>query len=816
MSTKSEESPDAFVRRFEEMTASDQSVAGAKGGTLALLFQRGYPVPNGFAILPQSFDGDELRLEAWATARTRAEELRSGRDRVALAVRSSAAVEDSTGASFAGEFDTVLDVRTDDDLRVAIGSVRESRHGERVRAYLAAQGEAVPEVSDDPEMAVVVQELVSADFAGVLFTADPVTGSRTLISGNYVHGMGGRLVSGEANPHTFTLRRPYGRYEGPKELRRFARRLYRLAQRLERELGGAQDIEWAVSGGKLFLLQSRPITTLQARNPATGDRNDSMLGDFLWSNGNIGEAFHGVMTPFTASMVDGMWRCNGVSVEQIDYPMGGQIGGRPYYNISVQWSGIGAMGMEPERFLRIGDETFGRIPAELEVPTIPLTPLWVFRKLLPMFVSWSSAMRSSVRRAPSFVAETPALVAHLLDQIQAAQTRADLLAVWRRELDMRRDVAWLMSAAGLNEQMTRYRKLFSDLAALVGEADANALLSGMTSRRDPLASLGMLIGLTELGRGEISREEYLRRHGHRGPDEFEFAAPRPYEDPDWVDRRLAELEGGRVDPAEQLEEQRVRHEAAWARLVEKVPRKAKYFRKKLDKLGGASRLRESARSEAIRLFGVFRAFAVRAGEITGLGDDIFFLSVDEVVRVLAGDDPACLQIAARKETYDRYRSLPPYPSFIRGRFDPFEWAADPNRRSDYFDATAAVTALPSTELTDDDITGFAGAVGRVEGLVRVLASPDQGHLLQPGEVLVAMTTNIGWSPLFPRAAAVVTDVGAPLSHAAIVARELGIPAVVGCSDATMRLSDGDRVLVDGGRGIVRVLGRADAATPEQA
>jgi pyruvate,water dikinase len=137
---------------------------------------------------------------------------------------------------------------------------------------------------------------------------------------------------------------------------------------------------------------------------------------------------------------------------------------------------------------------------------------------------------------------------------------------------------------------------------------------------------------------------------------------------------------------------------------------------------------------------------------------------------------------------------------IRGRFDPFRWAADPNRRNDIYDAEKPVPISESRT-----ITGFAGAAGQIEGVVRLIDSPEQGDQLRQGEILVAVTTNVGWTPLFPRAAAVVTDVGAPLSHAAIVARELGIPAVVGCGSATTRLRTGDRVLVDGGQGVVEIL-----------
>jgi phosphoenolpyruvate synthase/pyruvate phosphate dikinase len=149
--------------------------------------------------------------------------------------------------------------------------------------------------------------------------------------------------------------------------------------------------------------------------------------------------------------------------------------------------------------------------------------------------------------------------------------------------------------------------------------------------------------------------------------------------------------------------------------------------------------------------------------------------------------------------------LPPYPPIIRGRFDPFQWAADPGRRDDIFDARGPVPAAAFDNAGPGAIVGAAGAAGSAEGLVRRLDSPEDGERLLPGEILVTAQTNIGWTLLFPRAAAVVTDVGAPLSHAAIVARELGIPAVVGCTNATARLRSGDRVRVDGGRGIVEIL-----------
>jgi phosphohistidine swiveling domain-containing protein len=315
-----------------------------------------------------------------------------------------------------------------------------------------------------------------------------------------------------------------------------------------------------------------------------------------------------------------------------------------------------------------------------------------------------------------------------------------------------------------------------------------------------LESLGPLIGLSQVARGEMRRETYLERYGHRGPHEMELSIAGPDEDPHWLDRQLAELVSSPVDVDTLLAGQRAEYAAAWQRFMARYPRKVKSIQKRIARVAAAARTREAVRAEVTRITRAIRQFLLRTGELTGLGDGIFFLSLEEMVDVLSGDTAPTATLPARRETYRRYRALPPYPALINGPFDPFRWAADPDRRSDTFDAHAAAATAAV-----DKIAGFAGAAGCVEGKVRRLDSPEEGNTLQPGEILVTVTTNVGWTPLFPRAAAIVTDVGAPLSHAAIVARELGIPAVVGCGNATMRLKTGDRVRVDGGRGVVEIL-----------
>jgi phosphohistidine swiveling domain-containing protein len=314
-----------------------------------------------------------------------------------------------------------------------------------------------------------------------------------------------------------------------------------------------------------------------------------------------------------------------------------------------------------------------------------------------------------------------------------------------------------------------------------------------------LASLGPVVGLARLERGEIDEATYAERYGHRSPHEFEVSLPRPADRPGWVGEQIAALQAAGRDPLTLLERQEEANRMAWARLVRDHPRQVRSVRKRVERWARAERGREQARSEVIRVFGVLRAFALRAGELTGLGDEIFMLTVDEIVGVLDGGTVP--ETTSRRAAYDRYRALPPYPSIIRGRFDPFAWAADPHRRGDVFSAGQSTTNGAAAGA----VTGFPGAAGLVEGTARVLSSVEEAAALEPGEILVTTVTNIGWTPVFPRAAAVVTDVGAPLSHAAIVARELGIPAVVGCGDATTRLHTGDRLRVDGTRGTVEVL-----------
>jgi pyruvate,water dikinase len=335
------------------------------------------------------------------------------------------------------------------------------------------------------------------------------------------------------------------------------------------------------------------------------------------------------------------------------------------------------------------------------------------------------------------------------------------------------------------------------------------LLSNVSQEADLLASLGPLVGLARVARGEMDRKSYMSLWGHRGPHESELSISRPAEDPDWMDQQLAILKDSPLDVEELLARQKTEFEATWQRFLDVHGRKAKGIRKRLNKTAAAARTREIVRSELVRIIWISRDWALRAGELTGLGETIFFLTTDEAIDLLLGKGVKVDSIPYRQATHASYESLPPYPVVIRGQFDPFQWASDPNRRSDFFDSYGTLYKLEADIRQENIIFGVPGSAGQKEGTVRRLDRPEDWEQFQPNEILVTVQTNVGWSPIFTLTSAIVTDVGAPLSHAAIVARELGIPAVVNCGDATMRLKTGDRVRVDGNKGTVEILQRGN-------
>jgi len=836
--------------------AADLPAVGGKGASLARLAAAGLPVPPGFHVTTEAYRRfvEAHRLAPLIHAALRGGDADAAAHRIgslfasrevpsdvawairlayaamgagdhSVAVRSSATAEDLPELSFAGQQDTFLNVRGEAPLLVAVRRCWASLWTARAIAY-RARNRVDP---DAVALAVVVQELVPADAAGVLFTADPVTGDPGRMVVDATWGLGESLVAGRVTPDSVVLDSATGAVlevrvgekaamtvaaEGGTEERPVpedrrdaavldeaaAAELAVLGRRIAELDGRPMDIEWARRNGAFAILQARPITAAGGGEPDPLAWNDSLAGDYLWTNANLGEAIPDVMTPCTWSLVQ-VFMSHAMATASLPGTRGyGVVGGRFYMNLSVSAALSGAVGIGRRRFVRLIEPAFGRLPAGVAIPRVRVPWLRLMRALIPAVLGVLRRVRANLPRLDAFVASNPDRCDALRAEIAVVDDPALLAELWRSRVLPLLETASDMLEAATRGDPTAMLTVQRRLSRLVGEADAVTLTSGVGAAGGrPLASLGPVLGLAELARGEIDRATYARRWGHRGPHEFEVSEPRPAERPDWPDRELAGLATADADPLTRLRGQEAASAAAWDRLVRDHPRAARSTRRRLDRWVVAARRRERARSEVVRVFWVLRAFVLRAGELTGHGDDLFFLTIDEVVAVLEGDGAAPERAAVRRAAYERYRALPAYPTLIRGRFDPFRWAADPDRRVDLFDETRDLAPVAET------VTGFPGASGVVEGTVRVIEHVEDGEALRAGEVLVTTVTNVGWTPLFPRAAAVVTDIGAPLSHAAIVARELGIPAVVGCGNATMRLRTGDRVRVDGGRGVVERL-----------
>jgi rifampicin phosphotransferase len=814
--------------------AADVATAGGKGASLARLARAGMRVPPGFVVTTCAYRDFVARGGSGGTvpAQTAAaigDAYAALGDDVAVAVRSSATAEDQADSSFAGQHESYLNVR---GTAAVIGAVRRcwaSLGTPRAVAYRARLGIAADAVS----MAVVVQRLVPAEAAGVLFTVNAVTGdhSQVVISANW--GLGESVAGGQVTPDTVVVGRDDGHVAGyriggkevmtvpdgtgtreqptPQAQRGAAvltaaqaAELTRTGLAIEELFGQPVDIEWARADGELFVVQARPVTGLDASGatvPAGEEWNDTLGGDYLWTNGNLGEAIPDVMTPATWSFIQ-LFMTRAISPPSVPPYYGyGRIGGRFYANLSVSVALSALGGLPARRFLKLTEPVFGKLPPGADVPRVRLPRMKVFARLVSLSIANSRRLGKVRKGLAEFVTAAPERCDQLRTEIARIGETTALAEAWHRRvrpLFLAASDTLVAAGAGLGALVLISAP--GRLAAMIGRDDASVLLSGQRAGAANLASLDLMTGLAQLARGDIDRAAFTRRYGHRGPHEVEVSMPRPAEDPAWIDEQLAGLAGGAHDVAELLSRQEAARQAVLVRLARRPPRQLAKIRKLADRWAAVARAREAARSELVRSMWVLRAWALRAGELAGCGDDVFFLSYQEILALLGGDRSPLAGVPARRAAYAVYRRLPPYPAVIRGRFDPVRWAADPDRRGDYYDGLGGPAAPPR-----DTVTGFPGAAGVVEGVARVILQPEDAGQLGDGEILVTVSTNVGWTPVFARAAAVVTDVGAPVSHAAIVARELGLPAVVGCGNATMRLHSGDRVRVDGGQGTVEVL-----------
>jgi rifampicin phosphotransferase len=734
--------PTPLVVTFAEAATLDHSELGAKAANLARLASVGFPVPPGFAVTTTA---ERQRREASAKILEAAAALGAER----FAVRSSGTAEDLEGASFAGQYETFLDVRID-DLPAAVGRVFDSACASRVSAYREARAEARGETAA-PSMAVLVQVMVTADSAGVAFTANPVTGERGEVVITAVRGLGERLVSGEAVGDEWVVRGDEASCRRESEgaiTAEQAVKIAELARRVEEHFGSPQDIEWAISGDELNLLQARPMTAM----PEPVEWKPPTAGYWM-RNFRLGEWLPEAMTPLFADWL----------LELIE---GGYLRGmRTAVGTAV-----------PFRYAAINGWYYTTLP-EVSPRILARALLQSRGRMIPIL--WNALIR--VNNDP--VAADRAVLGRLADEWST-----DILPHYRR----------LVTTA-------QERVQWATPAQLVGIVDEVGTAAG-----EYLFSLAMVGG--SAWKMEAALAKFVRQHLADGLDSsyqallrglpgLEAGTPaHAVQSVDWYHPTLGELgfAGRDLDARnyrrEIVAEREAAEEACRAILADR-PELLVRFDALLEVAQRYATLREQQARDFTLGWPLLRRCALRLGEKfaeDGAIDepsDVFFLTRAELDK--RGDLSDV--VADRRRRWERQRRLTA----------PLALGTPPKAIRNLMHA-AAETARTRPIPPDALITGEPASPGRATGPVRIVRDPGDFSRFEEGEVLVARLTAPAWTLLFARAAAVVTDGGTLAAHASLVAREYGIPAVVATGCATLRLRDGQVVTVDGGAGTVEV------------
>jgi pyruvate,water dikinase len=731
------------IRRLSDVRLADGPEVGGKAASLGSLLADGARVPDG-VVLPVGFGAasPEVRRSALADA---AAELGAG----PFAVRSSGVAEDGDEHSFAGMYETVLDVAPE-DLPAAVDRCLASATTARVADY---------DPDDGAPMAVLIQRMVQPTAAGVALTADPVTGDRQSCVVTAVRGLGERLVSGAAIGDEWTV------MEGRATARRQPERAIdeRQAEVVASEARGIaaargvpQDIEWAIDAeGSVWILQARPMTALPPdvswEPPAPGGAYTRQL--------RFGEWISEPVTPLFES-----WLLTAMEERtHADYlRLIGQRVPRPYHVVVNGWYFYTLNWATPAAFARNLPNMLWHL---IRTPRViaGINPSTVRHSFPIVEREWRSdlqpryraAVEDAERRVEGLaVTELPALIDELADLAGESFTLVTALA-----------------GAGYKMEINLAQFYHRHLAPSLGGSHL-PLLTGFEAPADP-------------ARHAVTSLDWWHEPGPRGG-----SATRPA-----------------ADHAALVETRRVAEEAAFSALASS-PRRLRAFRRLLADAQHLVPVREEQVAELTIAWPVMRRAVLRIGEalasrgVIAGPDDIFFLTRDEALSALGeGALASQVDVASRRSTLAQQARL--VPPLTVGRLNPM--------LKKLFDGMSGVLgAAPSDTAI---VSGTPASAGRATGFVRVIRGPDQFDELQDGEILVASITAPAWTPLFTRAAAVVTDVGSPAAHASIIAREYGIPAVVGCGDATARLKTGMRVTVDGGTGNVEPERGGDAVGP---
>ncbi|HEX4948972.1 MAG TPA: PEP/pyruvate-binding domain-containing protein, partial [Blastocatellia bacterium] len=851
---------------------------GGKATALASLQAANVTIPKWFVVSPAAFWASLSPEQTEAlTLATSAEEIEAALQDLAcesevagaiqtalqtillnkdgVAVRSSAMDEDGAAHSFAGQLESFLHVAAQ-DVPAKVAAVWQSGFSARLLAY--RQGHSLSLQPAPP--AVLIQQMVNAECAGVAFAADPLSGQRSVAVISAVRGLGSALVAGECNADIYRVNRAGEIIDRQMvaaapilhdhQIKQIATLVRTTTQHFKRP----QDIEWAMEDGQLYLLQSRPITTI-------ADVADPDGGLNLWDNSNIAESYGGVTTPLTFSFArrayEEVYRqfCRLMLVpeatiqkhDQTFKHMLGLLQGRVYYNL-LNWYRVLAMlpGFKLNR--RFMEQMMGvkeALPESLLAEIGTASRGEKLRDALSLLRTISGLVSNHFLLAKKI----DAFYARLNQALQATNPaleamRSDELAAYYRRIEAQLLTRW--DAPLINDffAMIFYgmlRRLCEQWCGDVNSSLQNALLSGnggiisaepakrIRAMAESIQNDEELIALLNTGtldainaristiphlQAQISN--YLGEFGDRCLDELKLESPTLHDDPLLLFRAIGQAArnalgapaacGQSSQPQIHRKETRTAHNPPDMRIPSLYPGSLKshplrklVFDWVLRNARDRVRERENLRFERTRLFGRARRLFLEIGSRFYADNqldearDIFYLEVEEVLGFIEGatttTDLRGL-VAVRKAEFAHHRKA-------QAPADRLATHGTVHQGNQYRPITTdSVTTL------GDSRKGLGCSPGIVRGKVRVISDP-RNAVLQPGEILVAERTDPGWVLLFASAAGLLVERGSLLSHAAIVSREMRLPAIVSLPGVTQWLKDGDEVEFDGSTGVVQ-------------
>ncbi len=767
-----------------------------------------------------------------------------GGDDLPVAVRSSATAEDLPEMSFAGQQETYLNMHGSAMVLEAVKRCWASLWTARAIGYRARHGIAPQDVS----LAVVVQALVPADASGILFTANPVTGARDQVMINAAWGLGEAIVGGQVTPDTvvvekasgaiikqeitekdvLTVRTLEGTHDEPVPANRRtqavlspaqAASLARIGVEIEDLYGRPMDIEWVLHDGRVSVVQARPITALPESaaefqvTRAAEWKLPNPKGHYM--RASVLELLPDPLSPLFATLGLPAWsRATAAFMRNIG--MTGMlpdelfttISGYGYFDMSLTPAQTAKMALAMPRFIAAGSRLLRTVRPRWQASRSRYAAVVNYWQTRDLATTSAAGLLGGVR---AITAEAAQYYLSVQSGILPAAYMSESLftLVYNRFLKKRNAPSALTFVLGFDSAPIQAEQSLYDLAQWVREQpELASQLANMSSGQFTTAYREQA---ADGAWPEFWRRlaDHLARFGHAIYD-LDFAKAVLADDPVPVLETLKFfLSGQAPDPSvRQAAASAAREQATQTMLTRLRGLRLRTFRRLVRVAQDFAPLREDALADAGLGWPVLRRMLRELGQrlvkslVLDTPDDVFWLMLAELQEAAtaldAGQPPANYQtvIAERRATWESERALtPPVALPLKGgaRFLGIDWSSMMPARAD--------------QPAGDVLKGIAASPGRVTGLARVIHGPDEFDQMRPGDILVARITTPAWTPLFALAAGVVTDVGGPLSHSSIVAREYHIPAVLGTGVATERLSSGQRITVDGDAGLVSTEGQ---------